>query len=278
MTRLTTHDIHDISEGLTRYNDRLTASTGRSLAGIAAHAFGADEADISRRLETLDIRVVPVTGGQGIISSFSDTVAAILNFLGCRAGVSEYTDASGLAHAYEDGTDAVMLADDHRFVGIHLHTRCVADNTELTGRVYAAVLDLLAGGISGQKALVLGCGPVGAAGARALAARDAVPVLYDTRPDAAVTLARELTGEGIDADILWAFPPAAGTFRFVLEATPSGAAVPDRMISPDLRVAAPGVPLGMSGTAAQALGHGLVHDKLELGTAAMAVRLVLDPA
>ncbi|HCY88278.1 MAG TPA: 3-methylornithyl-N6-L-lysine dehydrogenase PylD [Desulfobacteraceae bacterium] len=275
MTRLTTGDISDISEGLIRYNERLQAATGKTLTGIAAHAFDADESLVVQRLKALRVHVIPVTAGQGIISDFSNTVAAILSFLGCRANVCEFTDASGLAAAYEAGVDAVMLADDNRFVGIHLGTRSVADNTALTGRVYAAALDLMAGGISGKKAVVLGCGPVGEAGARELGRRGAIPELFDIRRDAARRLAQRLAQDGIPANILPAFPQKTAAYEYILEATPSAGALPEEIITRHLRIAAPGVPLGMPDKAARMLGQRLVHDKLELGTAAMAVRLVL---
>ncbi|MCG8618284.1 MAG: 3-methylornithyl-N6-L-lysine dehydrogenase PylD [Desulfobacterales bacterium] len=275
MTRLTTDDITDISAGLSRYSAHLEKATGSTLIGIAAHTFGADETMVVRRLKELTIRVIPVTAGQGIITDFSDTVSAILSYLGCRAQVSEFTDASGIADAFEAGADAVMLADDHRFVGIHLGTRCVADNTDLTGRVYAAALDLMADGIRGKNALVLGCGPVGEAGARELAGRGASLLLYDIDPDTSHGLKARLDKEGFPAEILPAFPPVTDECCYILEATPAAAVLPDEMVTKHLWVAAPGVPLGLSKNAARFLENSLVHDKLELGTAAMAVRLVL---
>ncbi len=278
MTRLTNNDICDISTGLARYDEQLKKATGKSMSGIAAHAWGEEESDIVSRLRRLSVHVIPVTAGQGIITDFSRTVAAILNFLGCHARVAEDCDASGLASAYEQGVDAVMLADDFRFVGINLKTRVVADNTPATGRVFAAALDLMAGGLHGKPVLVMGCGPVGAAGAGALLEAGATPVLYDTNPLAAERVKQALIKASGKSDIV-VLDSLAERFpdcHYVLEATPAEDSIPEAWVRDRLRVAAPGVPLGVSETGSQMLGPHLVHDKLELGVAAMAAGLVLD--
>lgn len=45
------------------------------------------------------------------------------------------------------------LADDNRFVAISLITRKVLDNSQATGRFFAAALDLMAGGIMNREVL-----------------------------------------------------------------------------------------------------------------------------
>lgn len=278
MTRLTNSDIRDISARLSAYDAELKVATGAAMLGIAAHARGMDETTLSERLRALTVRVIPVSGGQGIITDFSRTVAAILNFLGCDARVAEHPDVWGLASAYDAGADAVFMADDHRFVGIHLNTRVVADNSEATGRVFAAALDLMAGGIKNRSALVLGCGPVGEAGARALAGAGAKNMLYDTNPEASQALKALLDREyaGASVQVLTALPEGPQEASYILEATPSGQSIPDGLATAGVYVAAPGVPLGISSHAADRMGPRLVHDKLELGVAAMAADLVAD--
>lgn len=278
MTRLIDKDICNIPAGLARYDAELKKATGKSMLGIAAHAWGGDEADVSSRLKALKIHVIPVTAGQGIITNFSRTVAAILNFLGCDGRVAQECDASGLAEAYEQGADAVMLADDLRFVGIDLKTRKVADNSLATGRVFAAALDLMAGGIDDHPVLVMGCGPVGGAGAKALAVAGARVFLYDINKAMAVDLKDRLVkaDDRLKISILDSLAPVFSDYSYVLEATPVPESIPDEWVTNHLRVAAPGVPLGVSKTGAEMLSDGLVHDKLELGVAAMAVNLVID--
>ena len=279
MTRLQPDDICHITSNLAAYSRELEKKTGRSLLGIACHACNLDERQCKGRLQGRQICVVPVTAGLGIISRFSDTVAAILTFLGCGAKVADRTDVSGVAQAFASGYDAVMMADDHRFVAIDLRTRQVTDNADATGRGFAAALDLMAGGIRDRDVLVLGCGPVGAAGAGLLASKGARTALLDTDRQTAVQLKRTLSTRYRNTDItIEADLEAALTRnRFILEATPAPDIITSALVSPDMRVAAPGVPLGVSAEAAAILGPHLVHDTLEIGVAVMAASLFCEP-
>ncbi len=277
MTRLKNSDICEISSGMNVYENRLKAATTRSLLGIASHAFDVNETEVRNKIKGFSIHVIPVTAGQGIISDFSSTVAAILLFLGFDAKVTEQTDASGLASAYEAGADAIMLADDDRFVGINLKTHKVADNSELTGRVFAAALDLMAGGIKDKPALVMGCGPVGESSARSLLEKGAELGLYDINLQAAEILKKQLVNEAVDSsiEVLGNLSIGLSAYPHVLEATPSADTITDDMITKKLKVAAPGVPLGISEIGSSKLTDRLIHDKLELGVAAMAAYLVI---
>ncbi|MCD4720593.1 MAG: 3-methylornithyl-N6-L-lysine dehydrogenase PylD [Desulfobacula sp.] len=281
MTRLKTSDISNISSRLQTYNRELLIKTGRTLLGIACHAYGKDEIRIKHRIKSFSIHVVPVTAGQGIITDFSETVTAILQFLGFNALVSDKPDTSGVALAFENKADAIMMADDHRFVGINLKTRSVADNSEATGRVFAAALDLMAKEIKDREVLVLGCGPVGESAARTLLSSGAQVALCDIYLPAARLLKERLClypgGNKIvieeDVNI------ALSSYRYIIEATPSADTIPDELISdhtqPLLLVAAPGVPLGISNNGCKILKDRLIYDKLELGVAAMAIFLLL---
>lgn len=277
MTRLTQEDICHIPSRLEAYNQSLLAGTGRSLLGIACHACDVQPQSMEQRLAAASMVVVPVTAGLGIITDFSQTVAAILNFVGVAARVSDKPDAAGLAQAYETGADAIMMADDHTFAGINLNTRVVVDNAAATGRAYAAALDLMAGGISGKDILVMGCGPVGDNAAQRLLFMGGRITLFDCRIPAAQALKERLAPGLDDSRVRLAtdLDTALSRHLLVLEATPSGNSIPDNRISGRMKVAAPGVPLGLSDTGCQTLKHGLVHDKLELGVAVMAVSLCL---
>jgi len=276
LTRLKESDICRIPSRLEAYNRELVIKTGKTLLQIACHACNVEETIIRHQIDSFKIHVVPVTAGQGIITDFSETVAAILNFLGFNAGVSDKPDTTGLAMAFEDKADAVMMADDHRFVGINLNTRYVADNGEATGRVFAAALDLMAKGIKGRDVLVMGCGPVGEAAARAVLSLGGRVTLFDTHVPAARLLKQRLSRYPGQSRIQIEdnLTTAILHHDYILEATPSEDTIPDELISDHLLVAAPGVPLGISDTGCQILGDRLVHDKLELGVAAMAVLLV----
>ncbi|WP_299982500.1 3-methylornithyl-N6-L-lysine dehydrogenase PylD [Desulfobacula sp.] len=277
MTRLKTSDISNISSRLVTCNQELLAKTGRTFLGIACHAYGKDEIQIRHRVESFCIHVVPVTAGQGIISDFCETVAAILRFLGFNALVSDLPDTSGVALAFENKADAIMMADDHRFVGLNLNIRSVADNSEATGRVFAAALDLMAKGIENCEVLVLGCGPVGEAAAQTLLSSGARVVLCDIHLPAARLLKERLSvyPGGNKIVIEEDLNMAVSNYGYVLEATPAANTIPDELISDHMVIAAPGVPLGISKKGCQILKDRLIHDKLELGVAGMAISLLL---
>lgn len=277
MTRLKTNDIREISSSLAEYDLQLQTATNKTLAGIAYHTWGADEAEWNSRINHFSIHVVPVTVGQGIITDFSETVCAILQFLGFDSRVTEQTDSSGIAEAFEKKADAIMMADDDRFVGINLHTREVVDNSAATGRAFAAALDLMATGIKDKSVLVIGCGPVGESGAKMLLHKGALVTLYDCRPEIALSLKKKFSHSfgPTRIQILDNLITQCQNYHYILEATPSKNTIPVELISDRLRIAAPGVPLGISKQNLDLLKDRLVHDKLELGVAAMAVNLIL---
>ncbi len=225
------------------------------------------------RASSFSFHVIPVTTGQGIISGFSETVCSILQFLGFKAEVTEDSDLTGLASAFKKGANGIMMADDHRFAGINLHTRSVADNSEATGSIYSAALDLMAGGIKGSKILVLGCGPVGESAVRSLLAFGARVVLYDIDVAAAGDVKEKLADQG-DITIAESIQNSAAKYQYILEATPATNSIPDDLLSNNSYVVAPGVPLGLSSKGCEILDNRLIHDKLELGVAAMAVSLL----
>ena len=80
MTRLLPRDIDNISADLAVHNRHLISATGYSLFELGCKCWG----------------VIPVTSGLGIITSFSDTVAGILQCLGFKAQASTATDEQEL--------------------------------------------------------------------------------------------------------------------------------------------------------------------------------------
>lgn len=273
LTRLKSDDIQSISSQLNDYNQELQIKTGRSLLGIACLSCNVRESIIMNRVNSFSFQVVPITTGQGIISNFSAVVCSILQFLGFKAEVAEDSDITGLASAFRKGADGIMMADDHRFVGINLRTNSVTDNSEATGRIFSAALDLMAGGIKGNKVLVLGCGPVGEAAAQSLLAFGARVILHDINIIAAGNVKEKLTDYG-DITIVESIENSVVNYQYILEATPATNSIPDELLSDNSCVVAPGVPLGLSSKGCEILNNRLVHDKLELGVAAMAVSLL----
>jgi len=233
-----------------------------------------DKSEILPKIDRFSIQVVPVTAGLGIISNFSATVCAILRFLGVNAEITRGTDAAGVALAFENGVDAIMMADDQRFIGINLHTRSVIDNSLATGRVYGAALDLMADGLRAQEVLVLGCGPVGASAARWLLGSAARMALFDIDNAKSQALCKKL-GNPENLIVEGDLTKALERYRYIVDATPAPNFIPESLLKNNSYIACPGVPQGVSARGQLMLGNRLIHDKLELGVAAMAVALLL---
>jgi len=276
LTRLKHDDIRSIATALEDYDRALRSKTGRTLRGIACRCCNISESLFIRRASSFTLSVVPVTAGAGIITSFSDTLCAILRHLGFSAKVTGQTDTAGLAEALENQADGIFMADDNRFIAFNTLTRAVADNSEATGRVFATALDLMTEGGSREKdVLVLGCGPVGRAAALKLLELGARVSLFDIAPEKAWLL-RDSSGEKSKIQIMQSIDEALGSHRLIVDATPTAGSIPDSYLTDTTIVSAPGVPLGLSSDAAKRLGARLIHDKLELGVAAMAASLLAN--
>ena len=275
MTRLETKEISHIVTELPDYNKALIEKTGHSLRGIACDAAGVDETDMAKKLQAVSVGVIPISGGKGIISGFSDAVAGIACHLGCRTFVSHKTDVAGLAGAFEKAADVVMLSDDDCFVAIHVHSRRVVENAKATGKGFATGLALMSGGLKGQKVLVLGCGPVGCAAAATLVQKGAHVAVYDIHRFHCQDLADKIK-QMYDAEVAIedALDPALSGYQYIVDATPVAGIIKAHHVSQETYVSAPGVPLGLDNRARSKISERLLHDPLQIGVATMVIEAV----
>ena len=279
MTRLTPEDLRGIPAGLEAYDATLQARTGCTLRELACRAAGTTEARLAELAGPARVAVVPLDAGQGVLPGFAEAVRAIAAHLGFPAWVTAAPDAGGLAEAYRRGAGILVTADDSRYIAVNLRSRAVADNNRSTALGFITALGLLAGGLAGRPVLVLGCGPVGREAARLLRGRGAQVSLCDLRVDrareAAAALAAETPAAGpvrIEEDL----EEALRGHRLLFDATPTPAFIRERHLHPETRIAAPGVPLGLSAEALRAAGPRVVHDRLEIGTAVMLLEALLS--
>lgn len=272
MTRLTTDDILKIADGLDAYDEELVSKTGCTLKGIACRAGGIQESDFGKSSGDLLVGIIPLTSGQGIIGGFCDTVASIVAHIGCSAFVVQVADVAGLAEAYEKKADIIMLADDDRFVAIHTRSRQVIDNSEATGKGFAAGLSLMVGGLEKKEVLVIGCGPVGCAAARALVKLGSRVSIYDINVSRGDDLTNRIK-KSLDTEIhiVKELDHALTQHRFIVDATPVADIIKINHITPDSYISAPGVPLGLNEAARSKVSDRLLHDPLQIGVATMTV-------
>lgn len=277
MTRLKPHDIANINSELDNYDDQLRYKTGSTLRGIACHAVGVEEKAIQDMIAPVKVGVISMTCGEGVISGFADTVGQIVAHIGFNTFVTRHTDVAGLAEAFEKKPDILILADDDRFVAIHIRHYRVIDNAVATGQGFAAGLDLMVGGLTGKRVLVIGCGQVGQNAVTALLNYDARISVYDINQHRCNDFAEQLK-RSLNADIVVenSLKRALNEHRLFIEATNSMNIISENEITPETYIAAPGIPLGLSPTAYVKVMDRLLHDPLQIGVATMAVSAAIQ--
>ncbi len=272
MTRLRTEDIEHIARTLKAYDQELLNRTGNTLKGVACHALGVSEGAFEDIVTSCRVCVIPLTCGQGTINLFCATVSSIVNHLGLHSFVTREPDVAGIAQAFAEESDIIVLADDLRFVVINVHTKYISDNIEMTARGFVAGLDLMAGSLRGRETLVIGCGELGRHTVKALVAMGSRISVCDISPQLALNLQKESMEElktPIQVDNDWCSPP--GKYQYMIDATPSADFIDASMITQDTHVAVPGVPCGLSSEARNRLSNRYLHDPLQIGVATMVI-------
>ncbi len=272
MTRLQNADIVNIAANLENYDRELIARTGCSLSGIARRAVGIDEGCIKNMLPGLQVAVVPISSGQGILGGFCDAVLSILAHMGANVFVTPTPDVSGIIEAFEKQADVMMLADDERFVALHIQSRQIADNAVCTGQAYATGLRLMTGDLKGKPVLVIGCGLVGGSAAESLVRMGARVSVYDVNGEAAKNLVKGIRHTlETHIQLVDTLDTALVRHKLILDASPASSIIHAQHIGPDTLVSAPGMPCGLDDEAKTAIANRMLHDPLQLGVATMLV-------
>ena len=272
MTRLITTDISDIAANLKNYDRELIARTGYSLSGIVCRAAEIDEAQIKNLLPKILVGVIPISSGEGIIGGFGDAVLSILLHMGAKAFVTRTTDVAGIAESFEKNADILLLADDERFVALHIRSRSIADNAVCTGLAFATGLGLMAGSLKGREVLVIGCGPVGRSATQTLIRMGARVSVYDVQAEPLMEWVKTI-GQNTDSkiQIIKTLEPALQRHQLILDASPAANLIHAHHITPDTYISAPGFPCGLDAEAQARLSGRFLQDPLQLGVATMLV-------
>ena len=268
MTRLKTEWIDYMLDGMNDYNSSLKAKTGFDLAGLTMDTFGISKEKYDRLTGSLLVAAVPVTQGEGIISSFSESVAAIVRSMGFRTYISEDTDVEGIYGSILMDADVVYMADDTRYLAFSRDNGSFGENNYATALGFIMVMRAMmkkAGlDISKEKILVIGNGLVGEEAVQILLNHGIDFDMYDKDPKA-VEAFRDLdTGKYVLSS-----PEEIKDYRFILDFTNEGVWLKDEMLAEDVIYASPGVPLSLEEKAAERLQNTAVYDNLEIGTAMM---------
>jgi len=271
MTRLKSTDVEAIEPSLFEYDNKLKRICGCSLWEVACRAADLNTADLELiKNSTCNIHIVPVNSGLGIITGFTESLKSIISHLGFSVVLSETTDVVGMSQAIEKKADLVFMADDHRFVIYDLKNRNIIDNNPATALGYITALDLMTKGIHSKSVLILGCGPVGLAAAKAVIKCGGRVSVFDIDLSKSEVLAKSIQNtEGADIRIETDFRKALKSYRLIVDATPAADIIDITNIQVDTHIVAPGVPCGITKTAITQYPDQILHDPLQLGVATM---------
>lgn len=268
MTRLKTEWIDYMVDGMDEYNAELKAKTGFDLKELVMDTYGITEERFKRHAEKLLVAAVPVTQGEGIISSFSESVSAIVRSMGFRTFVPDETDVDGIYNAILMDADVIYMADDERYLAFSRDNGSFGENDYATALGYIMVLRQMmkrAGlDIAGEKILVIGNGRVGEEAIQILLNHDIDFDMYDKDPKAAEAFRSLETGKYVLSS-----PEEIKNYRFILDYTNEGEWLKDEYLAEGVFYASPGVPLSLDEKAAERLQNTAVYDNLEIGTAMM---------
>jgi pyrrolysine biosynthesis protein PylD len=264
MTRLSSELISGLNENMDAYDLELVQKTGHTLRQIAARTAGLSEKALCEAFRSERAAVVPITAGQGVIEGFVQAVEGIIRHMGCPCFVTGNSDAAGLAEGIEQGASIVFLADDNRFIAINIPQKQVIDNAEATGWSYAYALDACAGGLNDRDVLLIGAGRVGKNALNALLGLGVKVGVFDMDRSKVRSLAEKFKIKQEEN-----LSEALDTYTLLYDASPAQDIIHPEHIKPQTIVAACGIPLGLSDEARIFVNERLIHDPLQLGTAAM---------
>ncbi|MBQ4468495.1 MAG: 3-methylornithyl-N6-L-lysine dehydrogenase PylD [Firmicutes bacterium] len=268
MTRLKTEWIDYMLEGMNSYNESLRTKTGFDLKGLVMDTFGISQERYERLASKLLVASVPVTQGEGIIGSFSESVCAIVKSMGFMTYVSEETDVDGLYSAILTDADVIFMADDTRYLAFSRDNGSFGENNYATALGFIMVMRAMmrkAGlDISKEKILVIGNGLVGEEAVQILLNHNVDFDMYDKDPKALEAFIGLETGKYVlnSADEI-------KNYKYILDFTNEGDWLKGEMLSDGVIYASPGVPLSLTEKALERLQNTAVYDNLEIGTAMM---------
>jgi len=272
LTRLTSSDIETVAFRLDEYDAELHKALGCGLRSLALEAVGFKEGhDAIKAISSIQAAVIPVRSGLGEINGFAQTVSAIVRHIGMRSFVSHQSDVAGVAESFERGARLIFMSDDDRFIALCPERRFFVDNTSATALGFVTGLSMMTPSDEDFSVLVLGCGPLGCTAAGYLTRMGGRVGVCDrqaqlSRKAAAVYHNPEGTHPvPVDVERL-----NLREWPLLYDATNSADLIHAEDVTERTRIAAPGMPCGVTAAARRLLGRRLLHDPLQIGVATMA--------
>jgi pyrrolysine biosynthesis protein PylD len=209
--------------------------------------------------------MVTITSGGGAIPYFATSLQAIAQYLGQETYMAQSTDLAGIAECTAGRCDVLLMADDRDFVALDIRRGRVAHNDQCTGSAYAAALHLAAD-VMEKKVAVVGAGPVGMAATIHLLGLGALVTVIDQDQERLGEASR--LGVEVEKDL------SSGLDGIALILNASPAEIKGEWLENGCLISSPGMPFHYD-KAARAKAVAIIHDPLQLGTAAMLASLCL---
>ncbi|MDD4200348.1 MAG: 3-methylornithyl-N6-L-lysine dehydrogenase PylD [Eubacteriales bacterium] len=262
MTRLISDWIQDMETTAAEWDGRIKEITGKGYIELAAECSGHSVKRIQNAAASLKVAAVPITSGLGVISSFAESVAAIVSAMGFETFVTERTDVDGFFEAHVKGADICFMADDDRYIALNINNGHLGENNISTVKGYRYLLESVAGGLDGKAVAVVGYGIIGQLMADELALKGASVTVFEQDNDRLTKAAEAGFGTCDDNKSLSAF-------SYIAECTNTGKWMDAAGLKEDVFIAAPGIPLSLNQKSAEVLEGRYIHDMLEIGTVVM---------
>jgi len=268
--RLTKEDVTGLTDKLQEYNEELVLKTGLSLKDIAMKSATASERKVNQAIGSNKIAVIRITAGQGIIENFAEAVQGMLAYMGANVFITDSSDVAGIAESIEQDCNIAFLADDKKFIALNFSLKKSVDNTEATASGYVSALNAMVKGLNGKEVLVIGgAGRVGWNAVLSLKKLGAKVAVVDPDWHKMMALFKKY-----EICVEKKLEEALKRYKIFFDATPARNLIHLNHIMPDTFIAAPGVPLGLTGGALTAVKERLIHDLLQIGVATMLVKVV----
>ncbi|MDR2944772.1 MAG: 3-methylornithyl-N6-L-lysine dehydrogenase PylD [Methanosarcinales archaeon] len=266
MALLTPDDLADMTNALIKNDCLIQELTTYSLDGLCRKVYGTAPGNEM-------IAIVPVTAGNGIIGSFSESLLFTVKHFGMNGFITENTDVAGYYEAVTAGADIVLMADDLAYIAHNLRNGKIAHNQVCTGRIYAEILchaaDFADGDIDNDNIdndenalLVIGLGKVG------------TPALETFLNEKQNIYVFDVDSKRVDEIVLHypvkKYDPKDGkTFSRIFEATPCADTISESVLRENSVVSTPGIPCGISGELIEKYSVRVVLEPLGIGTLSM---------
>lgn len=212
------------------------------------------------------IGIIPITSGNGIIDTFSESILYTLQIFNMDAFITNQTDVSGYYEAIKKNADIILMADDLTYLAFNLNNKKISHNQQATGRIYSEILihsKIKKDHENEKEVLIIGVGNVGKHAIQIFLKNDYTIYIFDKNENEV----KKIINQNIK--IKKYNPKLEKKFIKIFEATPERDTIPEIALTSDTIVSTPGIPRAISKNLENKYNIKLIMEPLGLGTMSM---------